>query len=286
MTLGRFICSILLVFIICTAVQADAVVVPTNDTAARAFYENSQLVITKQVIDATELAGCLVLRKPGEPDQYLNILPEDLRKTLRPQNLATKAYRTMLSQGEAAKVGFLGLLGIATKKDSLLEISITDVWRLDGPGFMSSNAVKSNLLTIGKVYRELGYAVWYNQAVQYSVLVTSQYRKNDRSAALTFTYLDGEGHKYVQEESYTQKELVSLAPFDLTPLLDRLLPDPNKGTALNVDPDKIMNIHPTRVPGGAMLEPKPADLSKLISEAKKLKVEHPEDVQKTITSLE
>lgn len=281
----RFIC-LYLIILICVPVYAQ-VVVPTNDATARSFYENSQLVITKQVIDATELAGCLVLRKQGEPDQYLNILPEELRKTLRPQNLSTKAYRTMLSQGEAAKVGFLGLLGVSTKKDNLLEVSITDVWRLDGPSFMSSDPVKANVLMIGKIYRDLGCSVWYNQAVQYSTLVTSQYRKNERSAALTFTYLDGDGKRYVQEESYTQKELVSIAPFDLTPLLDKLAVDKsNKSSALSIDPDYLNKIEIKHVPGGALNNPRPVDLSVLLSAAEKFaEKNNVSGVDKLITGL-
>ena len=270
MTRKTFVCSILLA-VICAPVRAE-VVVPTNDGAARTFYENSQLVITKQVIDATELAGCLVLRKSGETDQYLNILPETLRKMLRPQNLASKAYRTMLSNGEAAKVGFLGLFGISTKKDYLLEVSITDVWRLDGPSFMSSEDVKANVLMLGKIYRDLGYSVWYNQAVQYSVLVTSQYRKNERSAALTFTYVDGDGKRYVQEESYTQKELVSIAPFDLTPLLDKLSSKSVDRGALTIEPDDVNKFELKHVPGGALTGLQPADLGALVTAAEKLKV--------------
>jgi len=269
MTRGKFVCCILLAFI-CTAAHAEVVKVPTNDETARTFYENSQLVITKQVIDATELAGCIVLRKSGENDQYLNILPEALRKALRPQNLASKAYRTMLSQGEAAKVGFLGLFGISTKKECLLEVSITDVWRLDGPSFMSSDDVKANVLLLGKIYRELGYSVWYNQAVSYAVLVTSQYKRNERSASLTFTYLDGDGKRYVQEESYTQKELVSIAPFDLTPLLDKLQSS-TKGdkSALTTEPDEVNKFELKHVPGTALVSLQQADLGVLMTAAQK-----------------
>jgi len=252
----RMLVSVLLLAAVCAAAHAE-VVVPMNDEAARQFYANSQLVITKMVVDASQLAGCLVLRKTGEADQYLNILPEAIRQTLKPQNLSSKAYRTMLSQEEAAKVGFLGLLGVSTKKECLLEISITDVWQLDGPTFIASDDVKANVLLIGKIYRDMGYTVWYNQAVKYSALVTSQYRKNEKSAALTFSYVDGEGKRYIQEESYTSKELISISPFDITPLLDKLTPDSN---------DKSNTLKP--VPGGAVAL-QPADLGALATMASK-----------------
>ena len=279
--------SLILLALVTAAAHAE-VVVPMNDEAARQFYANSQLVITKQVVDASQLAGCLVLRKSGEADQYLNILPETVRQMLKPQNLSSKAYRTMLTQEEATKVGFLGLLGVSAKKECLLEISITDVWQLDAPTFISTDEVKGNVLLIGKIYRDMGYSVWYNQAVKYSALVTSQYRKNEKSAALTFSYVDGDGRRYVQEESYTSKELISISPFDITPLLDKLTPDPaNKSNTLNLDPEQINKFKAERAPGGALSNLQPADMGLLMTAASKFAAKYElAGVDKLITGLD
>lgn len=209
------------------------------------------------------------MKKAGESDQYLNILPETIRKTLKPQNLSTKPYRTMLNQQEAAKVGFLGILGISTKQDYLLEIAISDVWRLEGPGFINFDDVKANVFQIGKIYYDNGYSVWYNQSVQYALLVTSQYKKSDASIKGTFSYVDGEGKMYVQEENYTQRELISTAPFDISPLLANLPTGKVKVNALKFEADYVNALMKKGVPGG-VTDLSPASLKDLKPVSEKL----------------
>ncbi len=70
----------------CRIAHAE-VTVPKDDKAVLDFYTNSQLVISKATVNPFELAGCLVLKKDGQTDQYLNVLPESIKKTLKPQNL-------------------------------------------------------------------------------------------------------------------------------------------------------------------------------------------------------
>lgn len=259
-----------IMFVIFSAQAHAEVRVPENDAAAQHFYEKSQLIISKKVIDASDLAGCLILRKSGEPDQFLNILPENIRQTLKQQNLSTKPYRTMLNQQEAAKVGFLGLLGISTQQDYLLEIAINDVWRLEGPNFMNFENVKTIVLQIGKIYYDQGYTVLYNQSVQYALLVTSQYKRNESSVQGTFTYVAGDGKKYVQEETYTQKELISTAPFDISPLLVKIPGGSFNFSALKISHAETEKLRSKGVTA-SVLSIVPADFKKLESAAKKLK---------------
>jgi hypothetical protein len=271
-----------LYILFCSQTYAE-VTVPENDQAAQDFYKNSQLIISKIVIDPAELAGSLVFKKAGEPDQYLNILPEGIRKTLKPQNLSTKPYRTMLNQQEAKKVGFLGLLGISTKEDFLLEISISDIWRLEGPSFLGDDEVKANALQIGKVYYDDGFSVWYNQSVQYALLVTSKYKKSDKNIQGTFTYIGGDGKRYVQEENYTQKELISTAPFNLTTILAKLPTGKLNVNALKIESADVNSLIKKGVPSGVMdltpatLEELKAASGKLDSKEFKLKIQQLEN---------
>ncbi len=193
--------------------------VPVDDKAALEFYKNSQLVISKATVNPFELAGCLVFHKDGQVDQYFNILPESIKKTLKPQNLTESVYRTMLTKDQAVKVGFLGMLGISTSEKSLLEVAINDRWKMEGPSIFSDGELKKNALEVGKIYASLGYKVSYNQNVKYSTLVTSDYQESAGDIKSAFTYIDGAGKRFVQSSNYAQKELIAIAPFDITPFL-------------------------------------------------------------------
>lgn len=218
------------------------VTVPVNDQKALDFYKNSQLVVTKVTVNPFELAGCLVLHKDGESDQYVNLLPESIKKSLKPENLTATPYRTMLTKEQAAKVGFLGVLGIETKEKHLLEVSINDRWRLDGPSFWNDNELKKAVIEFGKVYVNLGYQVKYNQNIQYSHLITSEFEENDGNVKSTFTYVDGSGKRFVQSSNYSQRELIAISPFDITPILKAWNPQKVEATALQVSPTQIQSL--------------------------------------------
>lgn len=196
-----------------------AVEIPVDDSQAIEFYKNAQLVVSRSTINPFELAGCLVLQKEGEEDVYINILPESIKKTLKPQNLSSRPYRTMLTESQAIKVGFLGMLGISASQESLLEVSINDRWKLDGPSFWNDDELKESVLSIGKVYAAMGYNIKYNQSVKYSHLTTSNFTEQSEEITSAFTYVDGNGKRYVQSSDYAQKELIAISPFDITPLL-------------------------------------------------------------------
>jgi len=219
-----------------------AVTVPVDDSAAIEFYKNSQLVVSKATVNPFDLAGCIVLTKEGQEDTYINILPESIKKSLKPQNLSNKPYRTMLTESQAVKVGFLGVLGISTKNNSLLEIAIDDRWKLEGPSFWNNNELKESVLSIGKIYMALGYTVKYNQNVQYSNLTTSTYTESSGEVTSTFTYVDGSGKQYAQSSSYAQKELISIAPFDITPILASWQPKEKMATAFNISDATIRDL--------------------------------------------
>lgn len=197
----------------------SAVAQTSESENALASYRHSQFVISKATVNPFELAGCMVLKKDGQTDQYINVLPESIKKTLKPQNLTDSVYRTMLSKEEAVKVGFLGLLGISSAEKSLLEISISDRWKMEGPSLWGDNELKKTVFNVGKIYADQGYEVWYNQNVQYSILSSSTFQENSGSVTSAFTYVDASGKRYVQSSNYSQKELISIAPFNLTPLL-------------------------------------------------------------------
>ena len=199
-----------------------AVEVPVDDSQAIDFYKNSQLVVSRSTINPFELAGCLVLQKEGEDDVYINVLPESIKKTLKPQNLSNQPYRTMLTESQAVKVGFLGMLGISISQESLLEISINDRWTLDGPSFWNDEELKESVLSIGRVYAAMGYHIKYNQSVKYSHLTTSNFTEQSGEITSSFTYVDAKGKRYVQSSDYAQKELIAISPFDITPLLAEL----------------------------------------------------------------
>jgi hypothetical protein len=211
---------------------AEVVNVPVDDKGALEFYKNSQLVISKATVNPFELAGCLVFHKDGQADQYLNILTESIKKTLKPQNLTESVYRTMLTKEQAVKVGFLGMFGISTSEKSLLEMAINDRWKMEAPSFLGDNEVKKIALEVGKIYASLGFKVSYNQNVQYSTLVTSDYQESTGDVKAAFTYVDGAGKRFAQSSNYTQRELISIAPFDITPFLAAW--DPKTTSALNV----------------------------------------------------
>ena len=200
-----------------------SVKVPVDDSQAIEFYKNSQLVVSRSTVNPFELAGCLVLQKAGEDDVYINVLPESIKKTLKPQNLSNQPYRTMLTESQAVKVGFLGMLGISISQDSLLEISINDRWTLDGPSFWNDEELKESVLSIGRVYAAMGYQIKYNQSVRYSHLTTSNFTELSGEITSSFTYVDAKGKRYVQSSNYAQKELIAISPFDITPLLAELV---------------------------------------------------------------
>lgn len=199
--------------------QSFAVSVPVDDSAAINFYKNSQLVVSKSTVNPYDLAGSLVLEKEGEETIYINILPESIKKNLKPENLTGQPYRTMMTKSQAAKVGFLGFLGISTEEKSLLEVSIDHRWKLIGPSFWNNDQLKQSVLSIGKIYSAMGYRVKYNQNVEYSNLTTSTFSENNDNVTSSFTYVDASGKRFVQSSNYSQKELIAISPFDITPLL-------------------------------------------------------------------
>jgi hypothetical protein len=195
------------------------VTVPVNDQAAVNFYKNSQLVLSQATVNPFELAGCLILSKDGQIDQYINVMPDAIRKTLKPQNLTDSVYRTMLTREQAVKVGFLGAFGISTTEKALLEIAISNRWKLEAPSLWSDETLKKTALEIGKVYAAQGYKVSYNQNVQYSTLVSSEFQESSGEIKSAFSYIDGTGKRFVQSANYTQREIIATAPFDIMPLI-------------------------------------------------------------------
>lgn len=193
--------------------------VPIDDSAAINFYKNSQLVVSKTTVNPYDLAGSLVLEKEGEDTMYINILPESIKKNLKPENLTGQPYRTMMTKSQAAKVGFLGFLGISTEEKSLLEVSIDHRWKLIGPSFWNNDQLKQSVLSIGKIYNAMGYKIKYNQSVEYSNLTTSNFSESSTDVTSSFTYVDASGKRFVQSSNYAQKELIAISPFDITPLL-------------------------------------------------------------------
>lgn len=226
--------------IVCVA-RAE-VTVAVDDKAALDLYKNSQLVISKATVNPFELAGCSVLKKDSQADQYLNVLPESIKKTLKPQNLTESVYRTMLTKEQAAKVGFLGVLGILTTEKTLLEIVINDRWKLEAPSFWGDNELKKIVLEVGKIYASQGYKVSYNQNVQYSTLVTSEFQENSGEVKSAFSYVDGGGKRYVQSSNYSQKELISVSPLDIMPVLSSWNPAIVPSAAFTVTKPQIENI--------------------------------------------
>lgn len=193
--------------------------VPVDDSAAINFFEDSQLVVSKKTVNPYDLAGSLVLEKEGEDTMYINILPESIKKNLKPENLTGQPYRTMMTKTQAAKVGFLGFLGISTEEKSLLEVSIDHRWKLDGPSFWNNDELKQRVLSIGKIYNDMGYKIKYNKNVKYSNLTTSNFSESHSDVTSSFTYIDATGKRFVQSSNYAQKELIAISPFDITPLL-------------------------------------------------------------------
>ncbi len=126
----------------------------------------------------------------------------------------------MLTREQSARVGFLGILGISTTEKSLLEFSINDRWKLEAPSFWGDNELKKIVLEIGKIYASQGYKVSYNQNVQYSTLVTSEFQENTGEVKSAFSYVDAGGKRYVQSSNYSQKELISVSPLNIMPILD------------------------------------------------------------------
>lgn len=214
-----FILALCITCVITVGIAKAEITVPVDDKAALTFYQNSQLVISKATVNPFELAGCLVLRKVGQVDQYLNVLPESIKKTLKPQNLTESVYRTMLTKEQAVKVGFLGMLGISTSEKTLLEIAINERWKLEAPSFWGDNELRKIVLEVGKIYASQGYKVSYNQNVQYSTLVTSEFQESSAEIKAAFTYVDGSGKKFVQSSNYAQRELISVSPLDIMPIL-------------------------------------------------------------------
>jgi hypothetical protein len=193
--------------------------VPVDDSAAINFFEDSQLVVSKKTVNPYDLAGSLVLEKEGEDTMYINILPESIKKNLKPENLTGQPYRTMMTKTQAAKVGFLGFLGISTEEKSLLEVSIDHRWKLDGPSFWNNDELKQRVLSIGKIYNDMGYKIKYNKNVKYSNITTSNFSESHSDVTSSFTYIDATGKRFVQSSNYAQKELIAISPFDITPLL-------------------------------------------------------------------
>lgn len=216
----RYLTILLAIFVISVTSANAEVNTPVNDEAALEWFrKNSQVVISKATVNPFELAGCLVFHKDGQVDQYLNVLTESIKKTLKPQNLIESVYRTMLTEESAARVGVLGMIGISTSQKSLLEVAINDRWKLEGPSFWGDNELKKVVFEVGKIYVSLGYKVSYNQNVQYSTLVARDFQENNGEVKSVFTYVDGNGKRFVQSSNYTQRELISIAPFDITDLL-------------------------------------------------------------------
>lgn len=200
--------------------RAEKITVPVDDKAALEFYKNSQLVVSKAIINPFELAGCLVLHKDGQVDQYLNVLPERIKNTLKPQNITESVYRTMLTKDQAIQVGFLAILGISVSEKTLLEIAINHRWKLEAPSFWGDNELKTIVLDVGKIYANQGYTISYNQYVQYSTLVSSEYQESTDDMKSVFSYVDGKGNRYVQSSNYSQRELISIATLDIMPVLN------------------------------------------------------------------
>ncbi len=233
--------------------------VSVNDQAALDFYKKSQLVISKSTVNPYELAGCLVLIKANESDQYLNVLPESIKKTLKPQNLSNKPYRTMLTKEMAVKAGFLGLLGITTNEQSLLEVSISDLWKLEGPSFFNDNELKRTVFEVAKIYIDQGYQVKYNQNVQYSHLLTSEFQESSGDVKAAFAYFDAGGKRYAQAVAASQREIISIAAFDITPLVKAWKP----GSNIVVSEKDIQKLKSAVKASASALTLKPADTREL-----------------------
>lgn len=193
--------------------------IPVDYKPALDFIGKSQFVVSKATVNPFELAGCLVFRKEGKVDEYLNVLPESIKKMLKPQNLTDNVYRTMVTREQAVKVGILGFIGFSSSEKSLLEVSINERWKLEGPGFLGDEKLKELVFQIGKIYVDQGFQVLYNPTIQYSTLVTSEFQESSADVRATLTYVDGNGKKYAQSSNYTQRELISIAPFNITPLI-------------------------------------------------------------------
>tara|TARA_R110001583_G_scaffold11123_1_gene50931 strand:+ start:5637 stop:6506 length:870 start_codon:yes stop_codon:yes gene_type:complete len=237
-------CVIILTTITSSAL-VEAAQVTVDDTAAAAaidFYKGSQLVISKATVNPFDLAGSLVLTKEGDPDVYINVLPESIKKNLKPDNLTGSPYRSMMTETQAAKVGFLGFFGITTEKKSLLEVSIDYRWKLIGPSFWTDNELKESVLSIGKIYSSMGYTVKYNQNVEYSNLTTSAFTENADEVTSSFTYVDAGGKQFVQSSNYSQKELISISPFDITPLLASWQPQTLKASEFTITNSTIKSL--------------------------------------------
>lgn len=194
-----------------------------------------------------------MLHKEGQVDQYINVLPESIKKTLKPQNLTESPYRTMLTKELAGKASFLGFLGITVSDKSLLEVSINDRWRLDGPSFWGDNELKKNVMEVGKAYASLGYRVSYNQNVQYSTLVTSEFRENSGDVKSAFSYVDASGRRFIQSSNYSQRELISIAAFDITPILNGWNPGATPAVAAKVNQAQIEDAIVNRQSGALKL---------------------------------
>lgn len=210
---------IILVIIISNTLNAQQEI-KYNDASALEFFTKSQLVFSKKIINPMDLAGCLVLSKAGVEPQYLNILSENVKKSLNAQQLTSEPFSSMLTKELAAKFNFLGFIGISSSKKLLLQTVIKDVWRLEAPQFITNVEVLSNVKQIGRLYRKLGFNVDYNQSVQYSILTYSEFQENSEDLQSAFSYFDAEGKKYVQISNYRQKELIAIAPINIDPILD------------------------------------------------------------------
>lgn len=237
-----FILTYCLAIVTTIGVARAEITVPVNDEAALTFYKNSQLVVSKSTINPFELAGCLVLHKEGQVDQYLNVLPESIKKTLKPQNLTESVYRTMLTKEQAVKVGFLGMLGISTSEKTLLEVAINDRWKLEAPSFWGDNELKKIVLEVGKIYASQGYKISYNQNVQYSTLVSSEFHENSGDVKSAFSYVDGSGKRFVQSSNYSQRELISIAPLDIMPVLTAWIPSAISSSNFKINQSQIENL--------------------------------------------
>lgn len=229
---------------------------------------NSQLVQDQDAVNPQDLAGSIVLRKSGEKDQYLNIVPAEERSKFAPRDLNNKTFQSMVTNDNAVKLGILGFLGITIDIKSILEVVITDGWEIDGPNFVSDAAVRRNLFEIGRIYAAKGYDVLYNQNVKSSTLLATEYRQSSADAKGTFTYVDLDGTSYQEYSGANQKQLIAISPFPVTDLAmnydensDTWLKKATTATATTPTPSNSNT--PTSLTAASLVKFQPADVALL-----------------------
>ncbi len=232
-------------------------------------YMKSQLVVSRPVINATDLAGCMILHKDNEPDQYVNVLPGSVKSTLKPNPVASKPFRHFYKKEEAASAGVLKFLGISSTTSNFIDISITEQWTLDGPSLLGNPEIKNNLLEVGKYFADSGYQVFYNQSVRYAVLTTNEYTDDKKSIKAGYAFVDGNGTTYYQTSDYAQKEIISIAPLNITVQLKQWKPTQVATATVSKQFDSLIQSKSIKV--AAMqdspitLHPVPSDVSTSIS---------------------